>query len=100
MRACPTASNHVTPFQSPDSREFKAALKILEGPTWKVGGYVLVDADTANMIIVADGKERFLVTSERQELMAPTKPCFQLGMEKLKAQVQRSEEPIVMEFTD
>lgn len=83
-----------------DSSSTQTALDILKGPTWRVGGYVLVCSDTANMIIVADGKERFLITPERVELMSPTKPCFQTGMEKLARQMREDAEPQLPEFTD
>ena len=52
-------------------------------------GYVMVCQDTGNMALVCnelDGTkpiERLLVVCEQEELMRPTLPCFQTGMEKV-----------------
>jgi len=68
-----------------------AVLAFLQAnPSWVFAGYVLVDTDTANMRIFADGKERMLITPERNELMDPKLPCFQVNMDNLRKQMEQS----------
>ena len=50
--------------------------------SWHITGVVMTCSDTANMLIFADGNERFLITPERKELMYPQKPCYQTSLQE------------------
>jgi hypothetical protein len=51
-------------------------------------GFVYRNSDHAGMTIIAEGKERFLVTSESMELMEPQGSCYQNDMKKALETIQ------------
>jgi len=65
---------------------------------YKIVGLVLRDHDTANVEIIShetlsdDSKvqNRMLVVPEFTELMEPTNPCVQLGLQRLVKQIQNA----------
>jgi hypothetical protein len=51
-------------------------------------GEIYQDPDTANWFIMAKDKIRMLVVFEHIELMEPTKPCVQLGAQKIWKEIE------------
>jgi hypothetical protein len=70
-----------------DKEREEKTIKAILGRAWldSIVGVVCRNVDHAGMTIFAEGKERFLVTSESIELMEPKEPCFQTNMQKIQS---------------